>query len=144
MIELSMAGNPLATRSDYRLNVAARVNQLSVLDGKDLAGERVKLGELASKWFPQSGSRTADYNSNSSNSGQEQFVYRSLEKDLPGQGTSQVHHRSGNSNYQNGGDKEFSLKVKPLSSHLSSNSPRSLQHASHKQKLRQGYGHQES
>ena len=136
-----MVGNPLATRSDYRLNVAARVPQLSVLDGKDLAGERIKLGELTSKWFPQSGRNTNNDYMNNNNSNNDSFVYRSLDKEGL-QATSQSQQRPGNT--FSGGDREFSLRIKPLSSHLANNSPRSLQYSSHKQKLRYGYNHQET
>ncbi|CAG7734796.1 unnamed protein product [Allacma fusca] len=115
--ELSMAGNPLATRSDYRLNVAARLAQLTTLDGKDLTCERHKLGELANKWFPGS-------------SVIKDCAYR--ERDLQQGFTSLTNLQMQTT------ENDFSLRVKPLSSHLSNNSPRSLQYPGYKSKLRPG------
>jgi Leucine-rich repeat (LRR) protein len=116
--ELSMAGNPLATRSDYRLNVAARLAQLSTLDGKDLTCERQKLSELANKWFP--GSTVI-----------RDPVYR--ERELQ-QGSPKFNSLTSLQTTEN----DFSLRIKPLSSHMCNNSPRSLQYPGYKSKLRPG------
>lgn len=70
--ECSLKGNLVSNRTDYRLNVAARLPYLTMLDGKDLATEKAKLQEISNKLvFPllKPTSVKPQRNDNNSNSG---------------------------------------------------------------------------
>ena len=62
LTEMSMSGNPVTITCAFRLKVAAKMPQLSFLDGYNLSRERAKLQDLTKKWYPSSGLSVRDCN----------------------------------------------------------------------------------